>query len=108
MGESTQHALLVSEIVTWIRCRHSDNRGLSVLVDSNAVPPERRPGQVFGFIPDVLARTVPSSFVIVGEAKSFSDFFLPHTTKQLTAFLEYLRLQTDPTMIVATPLGAAA
>lgn len=107
MGESAQHTALVTRIVTWIIDEHGNNGGLSILVDAGDVPPGRRPSRIGGYTPDVLARTVPSSFVILGEAKSFSNFFEPHTGKQLSAFLEYLRMQERPMLIVATPLAAA-
>ena len=108
MGESTQHAMLVTEIVKWITTKHGEHNALSILVDSNTVPPDRRPRQIGGFTPDVTARTLPSSFVIIGEAKSFADFFVPHTAKQLTVFLEYLQYQECPTLVMATPLAATA
>src|SRR4051812_38330689 len=110
MGESEQHAQLVARIVSHIRDLHSGNDGLSLLIDSRSVPPGRRPGRVGGFTPDVHCRTVPMSFTILGEAKSFSDFPARHTELQLSVFLEFLRAEPDPQLIFAVPLpmvGAA-
>lgn len=110
MGESQHHADLVSLIARWVRSEHSTENGLSILIDSSMIAPERRPGRIGGFTPDVVARTVPASFVIIGEAKSYSNFFTPRTGHQIGAFIDYLRLQPEPLLIVATPLtvhGAA-
>jgi hypothetical protein len=104
MGESEQHAQLVVRIVDYVRRLHGSNDGLSLLVDSRIVAPERRPGRIGGFTPDVHCRTIPSSFTILGEAKSFSDFYAPHTELQLSAFIEFLKTEADPLLIVAVPL----
>src|SRR5687768_10337274 len=108
MGESEHHAALVDRIAGYVRKCHEGNAGLSVLIDSRTVPAERRPGRISGFTPDVLVRTVPASFVIIGEAKSFSDFFTPRTAVQLAAFVTYLRMQQHPQLVIATPLAASA
>ncbi len=106
MGESEHHAHLVAIITEWIQAKHGDNRGLSLLVDARHVPVGRRPGQIAGYTPDVHCRTIPASFVILGEAKTFSDFLTPRTAPQLTAFIRFLTMQPDPTLVLATPLGA--
>src|SRR5262245_31176176 len=107
MGESEHHAELVERIANHIRRRYQGNSGLSILVDARAVPPERRPARIGGFTPDVVARTVPASFVIIGEAKSFSDFFTLRSANQLAAFISYLRVQEHPCLVIATPLAAS-
>lgn len=105
MGESEHHAHLVSIITGWVRSGYSTHEGLSILIDSRMVAPERRPGRIGGFTPDVVVRTVPSSFVIIGEAKSYTDFFTPHTGHQIGAFIEYLHLQSEPVLVLAIPLS---
>jgi len=106
MGESAQHFRLVELIVQRIQAEHAANSGLSILVDSGPVASQRRPGRIGGYTPDVYARTVPSSFVVIGEAKSFGDLYQNHTALQLSAFLAHLRLEAHPLLIVATPLAA--
>jgi hypothetical protein len=54
-------------------------------------------------VPDVLARTVPASFVTVGEAKWYHDLESQRCARQLRAFLEYLSLQAQPELVLATP-----
>lgn len=110
MGESEQHAQLVTKIVEHIRGCHGSNAGLSLLIDSRSVPPDRRPGRIGGFVPDIHCRTVPATFTIIGEAKSFVDFPERHTEAQLTCFLNFLRTEQQPELILAVPLplvGAA-
>ena len=107
MGESEHHAALVERIVDHVRKCHGENLGLSVLVDSRTVTPQRRPGRIGGFTPDVLVRTVPASFVIIGEAKTFTDFFATRTANQLAAFISFLKMHERPQLVVATPLAAS-
>jgi len=90
--------------VTWIVARHGHNLGLSVLQDSQHVPPGRRPGFVGGFVPDVIAQTVPGSFYIIGEAKSSTDLDTPHSRRQLQGYLRHLSVQSEPQLVMATPL----
>ena len=107
MGESIHHADLVEGMVKWVRVQHSANTGLSLLVDSVTTLPGRRPPRIGGFTPDLFVRTVPSSFVIVGEAKTYADFLERRPATQITAFLIYLRSQAAPTFVMATPLAIA-
>jgi hypothetical protein len=106
VAESVEHAELRSLIVSRIQTDYGHNGGLSLLVDTGTVPPEKRPRRIGGFCPDVEARTVPASVVFLGEAKSYNDVSVPHTSRQLKAFLEYLAMQADPTLFIAVPLAA--
>jgi hypothetical protein len=102
--ESVRHADLVGEIVKWIKARHGANRGLSLVYDSLEAPLGRRPWPVGGFVPDVIAQTFPSSFFLIGEAKSSDDLSTPHTRHQLEAYIRHLAIRDHPQLVVATPL----
>jgi hypothetical protein len=106
MGESAHHVELVTRIVHWIQTQHAGNDGLSILADTVSFPSTRRPPLVGGFVPDVLALTAPSSFLILGEAKTFADVFSTRTNGQLRAYLRYLSTQHDATFVMAMPLAA--
>lgn len=102
--ESVRHADLVREIVGWIKSRHGANRGLSLVYDSLEAPIGRRPWPVGGFVPDVMAQTFPTSFFLIGEAKSSADLSTPHTRHQLEAFIRHLAIYNQSQLVVATPL----
>jgi len=102
--ESVRHADLVREIVNWIKTRHGTNRGLSLVYDSLEAPLGRRPWPVGGFVPDVIAQTFPSSFFLIGEAKSSADLCTPHTRHQLEAFIRHLAIRDQPQLVLGTTL----
>lgn len=107
MRESSLHAELVLRIVRWVHASRGGNGELFILADTLSFPPERCPQPIGGYVPDVFARTSPSSFLILGEAKIFTDIFTMHTANQVGAFLEFLAAQSDPTFVIATPFAAA-
>jgi hypothetical protein len=98
---------MVAGIVNWVRHRYGEDPGLCVFRDAPDAPLGSRPPPIAGFIPDVLARTVPASFVTVGEAKWYRDLESQRSTRQLRAFLEYLSLQVQPELVLATPWSLA-
>lgn len=103
MGESRHHAELVAKIIVWAQDRHAECDGMCILLDSAGSPPEKRPRPIGGYVPDVSIQTVPASFVIIGEAKTLNDLTTRHTRAQLHAYLEYLTMQADPLLVLATP-----
>ena len=106
MPESAQHADLVLRIIAWVREMYGEDRGLSILVDSVASSAPYRPSQIEGYWPDVEARIVPSSFILLGEAKSYRDVFEVHTERQLTAYLSFLSAHPESVFVFAVPLAA--
>lgn len=108
MAESPEHCRLVGCIVDWVRTRHVNNAGLCMLADSAGANAGRNPWRVGGFIPDVMVRTVPESFVLIGEAKCVGDLDTRHSRRQLAAFLEFLMWQERPQLVLATPLVVGA
>jgi hypothetical protein len=105
--ESIQHAHLVQRIIDWVMERHGADPGLCVFRDTADAPLGTKPRAISGYVPDVLARTVPASFVLVGEAKWYGDLDTRRSQAQLRAFLEYLALQPEPKLVLATPWGLA-
>lgn len=107
MGESTQHAFLVKRILDWIELHHGNNPGLCVLADIGSRTRSDKPRPIGGYVPDVFAITVPSSFTIIGEAKWLTDLHRPHTRLQLAAYLKYLTHATTSELILSIPLSFA-
>lgn len=67
-----------------------------------------KPPKIGSYRPDVYAIDAPVTRTVVGEAKTQFDLETDHSTGQFTAFLRYLRLQPNPTLIVAVPWQAKA
>lgn len=103
MPESAQHARLVDRIVRWVVEHHGAHPGLCIFRDGPEADPGNKPFPVGGFVPDVVARTVPSSFLIIGEAKWYRDLETRRSRRQLHAYLEHLALQPDPRLVIAIP-----
>jgi hypothetical protein len=108
MGESDAHTQLVLAILRWIDGRFGAHRGLCVLADLPARQAGDRPWRLGAFVPDVVARTSPPSFTLVGEAKLPADLATARSRLQLASFVEYLTLMEQPLLVVATPPIVAA
>ena len=108
MPESQVHATLVGLLLQSLAERHGANLGLCIYCDTAAAHREDKPRPINGFVPDVLAVTVPPSFTIIGEAKRHRDLDTPHSRSQLRAFLRYLRYSPDPHLMLAVPVTAHA
>ena len=108
MSESIKHQLLVKQILAWINQEHGQNDGLSVLCDSGDVIAGRKPWIIGGFVPDIIAQTVPRSFYLIGEAKTASDLGTPHSMKQFAAYLDHLSCQEEGILVISTPFVAMA
>lgn len=94
---------MVQAIASWVGTRYGDDPGLCIFLDAADTPPGCKPPPISGYIPDVLARTVPASFVIIGEAKWYRDLETRRSQAQLRAYLNYLALQRDAQLVLATP-----
>lgn len=71
-GESAQHVKLVEALIDTTEKRHRPPRGLMVFADHHRFGSDRPP-RIAGFTPDLFASDVPSTFRIVGEAKTPDD-----------------------------------
>jgi len=108
MPESHVHATLVSLLLRFLGERHGHNLGLCVYRDTALADREDKPRRINGYVPDILALTVPASFTIIGEAKLHRDLDTPHSRSQLRAFLRFLRYTPDPHLMLAVPVAAHA
>lgn len=108
MPESERHAQLVSLLTDYIAVRHGRNPGLCVYSDRSDSRRDEKPRPLEGFVPDVLAITVPASFTIVGEAKTHTDLSTFRSRAQVRAFLRFLKYSVNPQFILAVPPSAYA
>ncbi|SRR6266702_2626572 len=108
MPESQLHAGLVQLLTDCIAVRHARNSGICVFADTSTARRGEKPRPVNGFVPDVLAITVPQSFTIIGEAKSYADLDTVHSRFQVRAFLDFLKYSPDPRFMLAVPASAHA
>lgn len=109
MPESTHHTALVETIGEWVRREfslHAD--GLYLLSDCPTSHKDRKPWRISGFVPDVFVGTCPASFTLLGEAKWFGDLETKHSGQQMRAFLAYLKGESDPHFVLATPFWLVA
>lgn len=101
MVETATHARLVARILDWVAETHRD-RDLCSYSDVSSDDPQSMPPRIYGFVPDVFARTLEDDLVIVGEAKRSSDWEVRRTRDQLAAFLRFLEGKRGAMLVVAT------
>ncbi|MBY2941838.1 hypothetical protein HFN97_20575 [Rhizobium laguerreae] len=108
MAESASHAGLVTALVAFAAAEFG---GLSnICVRHDAVRPLRgeRPPRINGYVPDLYAVDVPTTAVLVGEAKTRADLETAHTRIQLDAFLCFLAQTPNGVFVLSVPLTAGA
>ena len=104
-GESDEHALLVSSLTDFVREQHGGTGNLALFLDDQKRGRER-PQRIGGHLPDLYAEDVPRTFVVIGEAKTYSDLITPRSRRQLDAFMRYLDLHDAAFFYLAVPLMA--
>ena len=105
-GESATHTRLVERLIDSVRETYSFQPSLIVLADHYSFG-SSRPHRINGFLPDLYAQDLPSTFRVVGEAKTASDLVSPRTALQLSAFCEHLRLYENSHLCLAVPWHCA-
>lgn len=108
MAESDKHLALVDVIIGHVETRYSNLTSLLVLNDKPGTPRAGKPPRLGGFVPDVYAADVPTTTVIVGEAKTARDLENDHTDRQLRAFIEHLKYTAHGSLLLAVPWRALA
>ncbi len=108
MPESLLHLRLVHLVVEHIERIYSPSYPMALLHDLPGHLGDDKPPRIGGFVPDVYALDVPTSLVIVGEAKTNNDLETDHTRRQLSAFLKHLSRQARGVLIVGVPWQTAA
>lgn len=95
-GESVVHTRLVERLELHVRTSHLPPRGLLILADHHSYD-RNRPGRIGGYLPDLYASDLPTTFEIIGEAKTPADLETPRSARQITAFLDHLALRPGST-----------
>lgn len=101
-GESVQHIRLVEALERHVRREHSPPRGLLLLLDHDRYGRDR-PHRCGGHCPDLFASDLPSTFQVIGEAKTAPDVERPHTQRQLAGFLDHLALTPAGFLYLCVP-----
>jgi hypothetical protein len=102
MGESATHVALVKALVQWVRANCAlENANL--FVDISDQGGRDTPPRVDGFVPDVYVDWIGLSRKLIGEAKAPRDLETRRSHDQLSAFLRYLAMYDDSTLLIATP-----
>jgi len=96
---------LVEAIVA--HAEHRLGKITDIMVREDSVRPLRgeRPPKVAGFIPDVYASNVPTTMMLIGEAKTAADLETKHSRAQIAAFLKYLALTPGGLFVLAVPVA---
>ncbi|MCY4152859.1 MAG: hypothetical protein OXE94_11585 [Aestuariivita sp.] len=103
MTESAQHARLVKAILSLLEKHFGSLDDIMVRDDSLRPVRAERPPKLPQYIPDVYATDVPTTQVIVGEAKTAKDLETARSHKQIASFLEYLAHTPNSLLILAVP-----
>jgi hypothetical protein len=101
-GESTLHIRLVECLIRQVQERHPTQRGLLMLVDHDRFGSDR-PHRINGYCPDLFASDLPSTFEVVGEAKTPLDLERPRSHAQIVAFLDHLSLRANGWLYLCVP-----
>lgn len=101
-GESLLHIRLVECLEREVRVRHPTERGLLMLLDHDRYGSDR-PHRINGYCPDLFASDLPTTFEILGEAKTGPDLDRPRSHAQIRAFLDYLSLQPRSWFYLCVP-----
>ena len=100
--ESNQHIELVKHLEHYIRKTHEPPGGF-VLYSDIGGGVENSPQMVNGYIPDIIASDVPSTFQVIGEARTPRDLNSNRSRKQILAFLDFLSLYPKSYFYLAIP-----
>jgi hypothetical protein len=103
MSETIEHTRLVAVVVNWVTRHHQDNRGLCIYCDCPTVLQTEKPSPIEGYFPDLYAATTPPTITIIGEAKTIGDLETQRSLNQFLAFIRFLSVRPNPTLILATP-----
>lgn len=107
MAESNQHRALVLRLERFAELLQAKTPYLIVKLD---LPGSRweRPPKLEGFVPDLLAQTVPKAMTVIGEAKTERDLESEHSGRQIVGYLTYLLSSEYPAFVLSVPWTAAA
>jgi hypothetical protein len=67
-----------------------------------------RPPMLEGFVPDMLAETIPRTITVIGEAKSENDLESEHSFHQLLGYFRYLSSMEHSALVISVPWPSAA
>jgi hypothetical protein len=108
MPESASHARLVQFILSHIDREFGSLSDIAVKEDNALSLRGERPPMIGGYVPDVYVTNVPTTFTIIGEAKTRKDLETEHSQAQVRAFLDFLAHTPGGVFILSVPLAAAA
>lgn len=108
MPESALHARLVRMLVDFAENEFGNLNNIALYIDSFGVGRDGSPQRIGGYVPDVLARDIPSTKTMVGEAKTQRDLETEHSREQIRAFVEYLVHTPNGIFVLCVPAVATA
>ena len=103
MPESATHASLIEVMVDYVNREFCELDNVSLYVDSAAIKSTGMPPRIGGYVPDLFARDVPQTRILIGEAKTRRDLETERSRQQLHAFLEYLSQTPSGIFVLCVP-----
>jgi hypothetical protein len=107
MAESAEHRLLVETIIQYATHRFSTVYALTLFSDRPGTTSELPP-RIGGFAPDVFVADVPTTFTLIGEAKTEIDLLSMRSFNQISAYLRFLRSTPAGIFVLAVPWRTSA
>ncbi|MER9946216.1 hypothetical protein NKJ70_30685 [Mesorhizobium sp. M0092] len=101
-GESSVHAMLVERLIAHVRTTHVPERGLLIFADHWSFG-RNAPPRINGFMPDVFASDLPTTFEVVGEAKTMDDLRTERSRRQIVGFLDHLAVRPNTHFYLYVP-----
>ena len=107
MPESDLHARLVELLVNFAEREFGNLDNIVLYVDSVRSGRGETPQRIGGYVPDLLARDVPSTRTMVGEAKTQQDLETDHSCEQISAFIDFLVNTPNSLFVLCVPTISA-
>lgn len=103
MPESSNHTTLVRLMAEHIAELLPPVDHGHLLIDVPEHPPQKKPPNIRGYVPDILALNTTRYACVIGEAKTATDVDNEHTVQQLLAFLGKCAEHENSLLVMAVP-----
>jgi hypothetical protein len=107
MPESSEHMILVKELIQWTNIYFKNKKALIYSDSPEAI---KKPEKIGIYIPDLFAKNITTGEILIGEAKRISDLTKAGNYKraicQLEEFVNFLAIHGGGIMLMAVPLYA--
>ena len=107
MPESSNHTTLVRLMAEWMNELLPPMDHGHLFIDVPEHPPQKKPPNLYGHVPDILVVNTSLYACVIGEAKTATDIDNEHTVQQLIAFLRKCAEHDNSLLVMAVPWNVA-